>query len=79
MSDKALYDPYWAREKSAEHAANFMYNREQQVGHLHDIMGRPPIIVSPYDAELFGHWWYEGLGLLITCSVSHGMTKKLMK
>jgi 1,4-alpha-glucan branching enzyme len=23
-------------------------------------MGRPPIVVSPYDAELFGHWWYEG-------------------
>ena len=60
LADKALYDPYWAREKAAEHAANFMYNREQQTGHLHDIMGRPPIIVSPYDAELFGHWWYEG-------------------
>jgi 1,4-alpha-glucan branching enzyme len=60
LSDKALYDPYWAKEKAAEHAANFMYNREQQAGHLHNIMGRPPIIVSPYDAELFGHWWYEG-------------------
>jgi len=23
-------------------------------------MDRPPIIVAPYDAELFGHWWYEG-------------------
>src|SRR4030095_2850252 len=20
----------------------------------------PPIVVSPYDAELFGHWWFEG-------------------
>lgn len=60
LGDKALYDPYWAREKAAEHAANFMFNREQQVGHLHGIMQRPPIIVSPYDAELFGHWWYEG-------------------
>jgi 1,4-alpha-glucan branching enzyme len=60
LSDKALYDPYWAREKAAEHAGNFMYNREQQVEHLHGIMQRPPIIVSPYDAELFGHWWYEG-------------------
>lgn len=60
LSDKALYDPYWAREKAAEHAGNFMINREQQVRHLHGIMQRPPIIVSPYDAELFGHWWYEG-------------------
>lgn len=23
-------------------------------------MDRPPHIVSPYDAELFGHWWFEG-------------------
>ncbi|MEM1290256.1 MAG: glycoside hydrolase family 57 protein [Cyanobacteria bacterium P01_H01_bin.162] len=60
LSDKSWYDPYWAREKAAEHADNFMFNRERQVEHLHDMMRRPPIIVSPYDAELFGHWWYEG-------------------
>jgi hypothetical protein len=23
-------------------------------------MDRQPVVVSPYDAELFGHWWYEG-------------------
>jgi 1,4-alpha-glucan branching enzyme len=23
-------------------------------------LDRKPIIVSPYDAELFGHWWFEG-------------------
>ena len=60
LGDKQLYDPYWAREKTTEHAANFVYNRERQVEHLFNIMHRPPIIVSPYDAELFGHWWYEG-------------------
>ncbi|MFN9174798.1 MAG: glycoside hydrolase family 57 protein, partial [Synechocystis sp.] len=60
LSEKALYDPYWAKQKSAEHAANFMYNRQQQVGHLAGMMQRPPLVVSPYDAELFGHWWYEG-------------------
>jgi 1,4-alpha-glucan branching enzyme len=27
---------------------------------LADIMDRPPLVLSPYDAELFGHWWYEG-------------------
>ncbi len=60
LSDKDWYDPYWAREKAAEHAGNFMYNRKRQVGHLQNVMQRPPIVVSPYDAELFGHWWYEG-------------------
>jgi 1,4-alpha-glucan branching enzyme len=57
---KELYDPYWAREKAAEHAGNFMFNRERQIEYLHGAMERPPIVVSPYDAELFGHWWYEG-------------------
>jgi 1,4-alpha-glucan branching enzyme len=22
--------------------------------------GRAPLVCSPYDAELYGHWWYEG-------------------
>jgi 1,4-alpha-glucan branching enzyme len=30
------------------------------VEHLGGRMDRKPIIVAPYDAELFGHWWYEG-------------------
>ncbi|MEE3717537.1 glycoside hydrolase family 57 protein [Tumidithrix elongata RA019] len=60
LGAKQLYDPYWAREKAADHAANFMYNRERQSEYLNKMMERPPIIVSPYDAELFGHWWYEG-------------------
>src|SRR3990172_5043878 len=57
---KEPYDPYWAREKAAEHAGNFMFNREKQVEFLHGVMGREPIIVALYDAELFGHWWFEG-------------------
>jgi 1,4-alpha-glucan branching enzyme len=60
LDGKQLYDPYWAKEKAAEHAANFVFNREKQVRYLHDLMGRSPIVVSPYDAELYGHWWYEG-------------------
>jgi 1,4-alpha-glucan branching enzyme len=57
---KEPYVPARAREKAAAHAGNFMFNREKQCEHLHGFMGRKPIIVAPYDAELFGHWWYEG-------------------
>lgn len=58
---KEPYDHVKAMEKAAEHAGNFLFNREKQVEYLCDAMGgRRPIIVSPYDAELFGHWWYEG-------------------
>ncbi|NLC11002.1 MAG: DUF1957 domain-containing protein [Firmicutes bacterium] len=57
---KEPYEPDIAREKAAEHAGNFMFNREKQVEHFSAHMDRPPIIVAPYDAELFGHWWFEG-------------------
>ncbi|MEB3187072.1 MAG: 1,4-alpha-glucan branching protein domain-containing protein [bacterium] len=57
---KLPYDPYWARERAADHAGNFMFNRERQIEWLADTMGRAPIVISPYDAELYGHWWYEG-------------------
>ncbi|HUV37491.1 MAG TPA: 1,4-alpha-glucan branching protein domain-containing protein [Patescibacteria group bacterium] len=61
LSDrKEPYRPAIAREKAAEHAGNFMFNREKQLEYLNDFLGIKPIIVSPYDAELFGHWWYEG-------------------
>jgi 1,4-alpha-glucan branching enzyme len=50
-----------ALDRAAEHAGNFMFNREKQVEWLSGSMqGRPALIVAPYDAELFGHWWFEG-------------------
>lgn len=58
--EKQPYNPDWAGNKVDMHAANFMFNREKQVEYLANKMDRPPIIVCPYDAELFGHWWYEG-------------------
>ena len=58
--DKQPYEPQKAIEKAAEHAGNFMFNREKQVEYLYSLLGRKPIIVAPYDTELFGHWWFEG-------------------
>ncbi|MDR0746661.1 MAG: DUF1957 domain-containing protein [Helicobacteraceae bacterium] len=57
---KMVYKPENAFNKAREHAENFHFNRERQIEHLSSYMDRPPLIVSPYDAELFGHWWFEG-------------------
>ena len=57
---KEPYQPDWAQEKAALHAGNFMFNREKQIAHLAGVFDRKPIVVAPYDAELFGHWWFEG-------------------
>jgi 1,4-alpha-glucan branching enzyme len=60
LSAKEPYNPWLAKERAAIHAGNFVYNRQRQIEHLAQALGRPPIVVSPYDAELYGHWWYEG-------------------
>jgi 1,4-alpha-glucan branching enzyme len=58
---KEVYLRQHALERAASHAGNFMFNREKQVDWLAgQFPGRRPIVVAPYDAELFGHWWYEG-------------------
>jgi 1,4-alpha-glucan branching enzyme len=59
-AEKLPYNRDDAMRVAAMHAGNFMFNREKQAEYLYSIMDRPPIIVAPYDAELFGHWWYEG-------------------
>jgi 1,4-alpha-glucan branching enzyme len=60
LAHKQPYVREWALGKAATHAGNFLFNRQRQVEHLAAHQGTPPIVVSPYDAELFGHWWYEG-------------------
>lgn len=58
---KQPYIPALARDKAAENASHFIGERIKQAHLLRDTFdGRPPLVVSPYDAELYGHWWYEG-------------------
>ena len=60
LGHKAYYDPDIARERAAQHAGHFMNCREGQVEWLAGQLGRAPCVVAPYDAELYGHWWFEG-------------------
>ena len=55
---KQPYSREAAERKAREHASRFVEDRLREVGALH--MDRPPAIVAPFDAELFGHWWFEG-------------------
>lgn len=58
---KQPYLPALAREKAAQNASHFISERIKQARKLHETFeGHAPLVVSPYDAELFGHWWFEG-------------------
>ena len=49
-----------ALQRVADHARDFVENRRRQAEHLARGGRRPPLVTSMYDAELFGHWWFEG-------------------
>ncbi len=56
LGDKEFYDPDRAMERVEEHARHFVGLVEGLLrGHDQGI------VVSPYDTELFGHWWFEGV------------------
>ncbi len=58
---KVPYEPGKASARAKEHAARFLKDRLAQAALAASHMdGRPPLMVAPYDAELFGHWWFEG-------------------
>ncbi len=58
--EKQIYQRDHALAAASEHARHFLDERIAQVHKLESILDRPPMVVAPYDAELFGHWWYEG-------------------
>lgn len=61
LGDKQPYDPARADERAREHARHFVWSRREQAQRLQQAFdGRAPYVVAPYDAELFGHWWFEG-------------------
>ena len=71
---KEIYQRDWADRVAAVHADHFLESRREQLRGLRGIMS-DPIVVMPFDAELFGHWWFEGPRFLenfIRAAASHG-------
>ena len=59
LASKRSYHPEEAAHRCEEHAGNFLWTVKATLqGAAGD--GPEPVLVSPFDAELFGHWWYEG-------------------
>lgn len=60
LADKKLYHPETVSGRIPENAAHFKDIIKQTLASHLESTGEPGIVVSPYDAELFGHWWFEG-------------------
>ncbi len=73
-AEKEIYQRARAEEAARAHAQHFFESRRQQCAELHSLVAEP-IVVMPFDAELFGHWWFEGPNFLeqfIRLVAAHG-------
>ena len=59
-ADKDLYHRVWAMAAADANAGHFVDERRKQIESLRRVLDIDPIVVAPFDAELFGHWWFEG-------------------
>jgi 1,4-alpha-glucan branching enzyme len=57
LGSKGPYDPEAAAATTRRHAAHFSALVQET---LASTGARGGVVCSPYDAELFGHWWFEG-------------------
>ncbi|MGC2064580.1 MAG: 1,4-alpha-glucan branching protein domain-containing protein [Thermodesulfovibrionales bacterium] len=70
--------------KARIHATDFVRRKKEQVMALRQRFGSDvikPVITAAYDAELFGHWWFEGvewLQAVLTQTASAREDLKLM-
>lgn len=59
LGSKAVYDPKQAEERVLAHARHFVSLVGDTLAEVGDSQ-RTAVLCAPYDAELFGHWWFEG-------------------
>jgi 1,4-alpha-glucan branching enzyme len=62
LGAKEPYDPNVARARSHRHAAEY----GSLLGRIQRSVGTAggEVIATPFDTELFGHWWFEGVDFI---------------
>ena len=62
LDAKAPYEPNTARARAWGHAAHLHWEL-RRFAESPQATG-DSVVVAPFDTELFGHWWYEGLDFI---------------
>ena len=60
LADKQVYVPERALERTRAHAEHYAGMVRAILSRSAKENGTPGVLCSPFDTELFGHWWYEG-------------------
>lgn len=62
--EKALYQPQAAAAEVSRHAIDFADRIREALAGAEAQGIKDPVVTLPFDAELFGHWWAEGVDWL---------------
>lgn len=60
LAHKEAYDPDRASARTEAHADHFVALLRRVLTDYRTSTREPGLSCSPYDTELFGHWWFEG-------------------
>jgi len=80
LHEKRLYAPGDIEAKLYEHSQHFCSIVRETLSEYHAQTGRRGVVVAPFDAELFGHWWFEGQQFLrnVILTLAYDKTVELM-
>jgi len=60
MLYKSLYYPEWTAKKIDLQSNHFIHHLENTLNWYFNNTGIKGTLCTPFDTELFGHWWFEG-------------------
>lgn len=63
---KEFYNRSKAVKAVEKHSDDFILKIRERAQVIQKHVGKTPVLTLPFDAELFGHWWYEGPEFLKT-------------
>jgi 1,4-alpha-glucan branching enzyme len=64
LGAKRQYDPQAAQATARRHAEHFASVLHETAAKCATSKARDAVVAAPFDAELFGHWWFEGVDFL---------------
>lgn len=79
-ADKEPYQPDAVPSKLYEHGQHFCRQVREILREHRAMLGKPGVCVAAFDAELFGHWWFEGPQFLrdVIFTLAHDDSVSLM-
>lgn len=60
-ANKDYYHPDWAAYKIEQHAEHFAHLVGDQLRRYSQATGNYGLVTAAFNADLFGHWWFEGI------------------